>query len=441
MNSRHPLVRSAGLGALACALVFSVALRPAPPAASPADAATNARRLVEQGQTVFRFDTFGDERFWSGTLHLDAAIVGASFGGVGAGVSPTTALAVGLKVDANALPQPLKDQLAAGRVDLENPAVTLALLALDAVVGVRGKFDERGGLKSLGITCALCHSTVDDSFSAGIGTRLDGWPNRDLDVGKIISLAPDLSYFANHLGTDQATVVQVLQSWGPGKFDAALILDGKTHKPDGTSSAVLIPAAFGLGGTNLATYGGWGGVSHWNAFVATLEMHGQGTFYDARLRDAVKFPLAAAAGFADVRAEFDLVTPQLAALQAYQLALPIPEPPPGSFDPAAAARGERLFGGQANCASCHVPPLFTEPGHNLHKGAEIGIDEFQALRSPTDAYRTTPLGGLHARSKGGYYHDGRFATLADVVTHYDAFFVLGLSAPQQLDLIEYLRSL
>ena len=234
---------------------------------------------------------------------------------------------MGLKVDAEALPAPVADAIAKGKADLEDPATTIALLKLNAVVGVHGFFDRSGRIASMGIQCALCHSTVDDSLAPGIGRRLDGWANRDLDVGAIVALAPDLSAFATLLGVDDATVRTVLRSWGPGKFDAALFLDGKAFRPDGKTAATLIPPAFGLAGVNLHTFTGWGSVPHWNAFVANLEMHGKGTFYDPRLDDAAKFPIAAANGFGDVRAEPDLITPKLAGLHLYQLALPAPSRP------------------------------------------------------------------------------------------------------------------
>ncbi|HUR46801.1 MAG TPA: hypothetical protein VMZ27_13065 [Candidatus Saccharimonadales bacterium] len=396
---------------------------------------------VAEGRQTFRYDTFGDQSFWGGALKLHQAIAGASLGGVGPGVSPSTALAVGLKVDAEALPDTLKQQLAAGQVDLNSPATTVALLELNAVVGVTGFFDQQKRLSSMGIQCALCHSTVDNSFAPGIGKRLDGWPNRDLNVGVIISLAPNLSPFANALQVDEATVRQVLQSWGPGKFDAQLLMDGKPFRPDGKSAATLLPPAFGLGGVNLHTYTGWGSVPYWNAFVANLEMQGSGRFYDPRLNDSNTFPVAARLGFGNVRAEQDLITPKLAGLQFYQLAMLVPKPPRGSFDVTAAGRGKSLFGGKANCASCHVPPLFTEPGWNQHTPAEIGIDDFQANRSPDKRYRTTPLGGLFTRTKGGFYHDGRFADLDAVVGHYNQTFGLNLTAPEKHDLIEYLKSL
>lgn len=413
--------------------------------------ASQSRNLIAEGKQAFRFDTFGDEDFWGGALKLHQAIEGTKFGGVGPGVSPATALAVGLKVDVTALPHSLQDQLKHGQVDLNDPAVTLALLKLNAVVGVTGFFNPDGSLSSMGIQCALCHSTVDDSLAPGIGHRLDGWANRDLNVGAIVALSPDLSPFQDLLGVDRDTVVAVLNSWGPGKFDAELALDGKAFNPqqitDGVvtgtnvSGATLLPPAFGLAGVNLHTWTGWGSVPYWNAFVANIEMHGKGNFYDPRLNNAAQFPIAAANGFGNIRNSTDRITPKLAALHAYQLSLLAPRPPRGSFDAAAAARGRALFNGKANCASCHVPPLFTEPGWNLHTPAEIGIDSFQADRAPDRSYRTSPLKGLWTHTKGGFYHDGRFATLLDVVNHYNEFFALGLTNAQKSDLVEYLKSL
>jgi hypothetical protein len=406
---------------------------------------SNAQRMVRDGRQIFRFDTFGDEAFWGDLLGLHKAIQGTAFGGVATpdlkidGVSPSTALAVGLKVDVEALPRDLVNALKRGQVDLDAPATTLALLRLNAVVGVTGFFNTNGSLKSIGIQCALCHSTVDNSLAPGIGRRLDGWANRDLNIGLIASLAPNLQPVADLLSlggskVEVATVKQVLRSWGPGKFDASLLMDGK-------SAPTLIPPAFGLAGVNLHTFTGWGGVSHWNAFVANLEMHGKGTFFDPRLNDALQFPIAARAGFGNVRNTPDLITAKLGALQFYQLAIPAPKPPKGSFDKAAAARGKEIFGGNARCTTCHVPPLFTEPGWNMHTGAEIGIDDFQSSRSPDKHYRTTPLKGLWSHQKGGFYHDGRFATLRDVVNHYNGFLGLGLLEGEKRDLVEYLKSL
>jgi hypothetical protein len=411
----------------------------------------NAQQMLAEGKQTFRFDTFGDEAFWTGALQLNRAIAGANLGGVGPGVSPATALAVGLKVDSDALPQSLISQLKHGRVDLNDPATTLALLKLDAVLGVKGTFNSSGNLQAVGITCAFCHSTVDNSFAPGIGHRLDGWANRDLNVGAIVALAPNLQPVADLLGVSQDTVRAVLRSWGPGKFDAELFLDGKAFNPQqvtngvvtGTnvSAATLIPPAFGLTGVNLHTWTGWGSVTHWNAFVANLEMHGQGTFYDPRLNDAAKFPIAAANGFGNVRNTPDLITPKLPALHFYQLALPAPAAPAGSFDAAAAARGQVVFNGPAKCSTCHVPPIFTEPGWNMHTPAEVGVDDFQAKRSPDEHYRTSPLKGLWTHQKGGFYHDGRFPTLRDVVEHYNTLLGTNLTEQQKVDLVEYLKSL
>jgi cytochrome c5 len=383
-----------------------------------ARATTAAPSLVTQGRTVFRDDTFGDQAFWGGALQLHKAIEGAKLGGVGPGVSPKTALAVGLKVDATRIPAKVAAAIKAGKVNLDDPATTVTLLKLNAVVGVKGYFDRSGRrLTSMGITCAVCHSTVDSSFAPGIGRRRDGWPNRDLNVGAIVSLAPNLQPVTSLLGVDEPTLKKVLASWGPGKFDAELFMDGKAFRPDGKSAATLIPPAYGLAGVNLHTFTGWGSITYWNAFVANLEMHGVGDFSDARLADAKKFPIAARAGFAHVTHPTDLITSKLPALHAYQLSLPAPAAPRGSYDAAAAVRGKAVFNGPGKCASCHMAPIFTEPGWNLHTPAEICTDSFQADRSPTGMYRTTPLRGAWAHAKGGYYHDGRYKTLGDVVAH------------------------
>lgn len=424
----------------------------------------NAQKMVMEGRQIFRFDTFGDEAFWGDTLQLHKAIAGENFGGVGPGVSPKTALAVGLKVDVDALPNKLVRDLKKGKVNLDDPATTLALLKLNAVVGVNGTFDNNGTLTTMGITCALCHSTVDNSLAFGVGHRLDGWANRDLNVGAIVSLSPNLKPVADLLGTDETTVRTVLNSWGPGKFDAELFLDGKAFNPqqvtDGVvtgtnvSGATLLPNAYGLAGFNQHTWtGAWGSVPYWNAFVANLEMHGKGTFFDPRLDDATKFPIAAANKFGHVQTDpdEDMITSKLPALQFYQLALPSPTPQPGvDFDQEAAERGDELFSGKAQCNNCHVEPLWTEPGWNLHKPSEIGIDSFQADRAPDGVYKTMNLGGIFVRenglfmkpeNKGRFYHDGRFATLLDVVNHYNKFFDLKLSDQEKDDLVEYLKSL
>jgi hypothetical protein len=406
----------------------------------------NAIEEILRGRKIFRYDTVGDEAFWGDALRLHQAIAGQANGGVGQGLSPKAALALGLKVDANALPRSLQNDLRRGKVDLNSPRTTLTLLKLDAVVGVRGFFDDRGRIRAVGITCALCHSTVDNSFAPGIGNRLDGWAARDLNIGAIIALSPTVQPFVDLLRLadptiDGAAVRTVLKSWGPGKFDAELILDGKALRPDGKPAATLIPPAFGLAGVNLHTWTGWGSVTHWNAFVANFDMQGSGTFYDPRLNDAVKFPIAAAAGFADVRNDPDLVTSKLAPLHLYQLSLQAPRAPSRSYNGSAARRGKELFGGKADCARCHVPPIYTEPGWNMHTPEEIGIDDFQAMRSPDEHYRTAPLKGLWTHTKGGFYHDGRFASLMDVVNHYDQHFALGLSSGEKADLVEFLKSL
>jgi len=396
--------------------------------------------MIDEGKEIFRHDTFGSEAFWGGTLQLHRAIAGDSLGGVGPGLTPSQALGAGLKVDVEALPEEVVTALQNGEIDLEDPAITLTLLQLNAVVGVKGFF-EGDQLVSIGLNCSSCHSTVDDSFAPGIGKRLDGWANRDLNVGQIINLSPDLSPVASLLGVDEDTVRSVLQSWGPGKFDAELFFDGKARRPDGKPAATLLPSAFGLAGVNLHTYTGWGSVTHWNALVANLEMHGVGTFYDPRLKDADKFPIAAANNFDNVRSDNDQTTAKLPALHLYQLSLLAPKPPEGSFDASAAAAGEILFKSKAKCADCHVPPIFTEPGYNMHTADEIGIDDFQAKRSPDEMYRTTPLKGLWTRMKGGFYHDGRFATLEDVIDHYNNHMNLSLSGEEKSSLIEYLKSL
>jgi hypothetical protein len=400
----------------------------------------NMQAMFNQGRQIFRYDTFGDEAFWGDTLHLHQAIAGEHLGGVGAGVSPKTALSVGLKVDADALPASLVAQIKAGKVNLDDPATTLALLKLNSVVGVTGIFDKQGKLQSMGIQCAFCHSTVDDSFAPGIGHRLDGWANRDLNVGAIVSLAPNLQPVADLLGVDVTTVKKVLTSWGPGKYDAELNQDAKAFQPDGKSGATLLPPAFGMAGVNNSTYTGWGSVTYWNAYVANTQMHGKGAFSEPKLT-AEQFPVGARAHYNQVRNSDDQITSKLGALQFYQLAIPAPKPPEGSFDKGQAALGKALFSGKAKCATCHVPDLYTEPGSSLHTPEEIGIDDFQSSRSPTRMYRTTPLRGLWSHQKGGFYHDGRFGTLDEVVSHYDQHLKLQLSEQERKELVEFLKSL
>jgi mono/diheme cytochrome c family protein len=356
----------------------------------------------DQGQQIFRFDTFGDEQFWTDTLRMHEVIQSS--------VSPATALGVGLKVDATAVPANFLSTR-----DLNDPATTVELIKLNAVVGLVGTV--RGTqLKSVGITCAICHSTVDNSVAQGIGNRLDGWPNRDLNPGAIIALSPALT----------SAQKAVYNSWGPGRFDPRFNVDG-------INGPVLIPPAYGLKGVGFETYTGDGPISYWNNYVAVVEMGGHGSFSDPRLG-------------INITQEPDLVTPKLPELLRYQLSLPAPPPPVGSFDRKAAKRGEALFMSKARCASCHIPPTFTDvlagPDPNvplLHDAAEVGADPSYAQRSATKQYRTTPLRG--AWQHPPYFHDGSAPTLGDVVNHYDSQFGLGLTAKQKADLVEYLKSL
>ena len=425
----------------------------------------NAERLIAEGRESFRSDTFGDEAFWGGQLQLHQAINGAVLGGVGAGVTPRAALQLGLKVDFNSLNPADASRLQRGELNLDAVSTTMSMLRSNAIVGLKGFFNNSGDrLTSVGIQCSLCHSTVDDSVSPGVGQRLDGLANRDLNIGAIAASAPNLQPVADVLGVSAAMVSQVLNSWGPGKFDAQLLLDGKTFNPTqishgvvtgkNVSGATMIPNALGLAGFNQHTWtGSWGSVSYWNAFVGNIEMHGRGTFYDPRLDDPIQFPVAARNKFGHIKTppNEDRITPKLAALHFYQLALAVPMPRPGEdFSPQAAQRGSELFVGRARCNDCHVKPLWTEPGWNLHKPEDIGIDSFQADRAPDHAYKTQNLAALfipengrfmNPANKGRFYHDGRFATLLDVVDHYNIHFNLQLSQAEKLDLVEYLKSL
>jgi hypothetical protein len=452
---RMLIVVAAGAAALAGAVIASAAppvsesialsaKKAAPlPASTAFDAVItrHADTMLEEGRKIFRYDTFGSEAFWGDALQLHKAIAGAKNGGVGPGVSPKTALADGLKVDSDALPAALVKQIKAGKVNLDDPATTIALLKLNAVVGVTAFTNKDGSVRSMGIQCAFCHSTVDNSFAPGIGKRLDGWANRDLNVGAIVSLAPNLKPFTDLLGVDVDTVKKVLASWGPGRFDAELDKDGKALRPDGKQAGTLIPPAFGLAGVNLHTWTGFGSVPYWNAYVGATEMHGSGTFYDARLANKDQYPVSAKSGEWNARGKPDKLTGKLAALHFYELAIPAPRAPAGSYNKAAFERGKLVFDGPGKCATCHVPPLFTEPGHNLHTPDEVGVDSFQADRSPTHMYRTAPLAGLWSHQKGGFYHDGRFAILLDVVNHYNTHLSLNLNDEQKNDLVEYLKGI
>jgi mono/diheme cytochrome c family protein len=368
------------------------------------------------GQLIFRFDTFGDEQFWTDVLRMHEVLPT---------VDPKTALDVGLKVDVAALPPDLIAALRAGTVDLTNPAVTVELLRLNAVVGVKGTVDASGALTKVGVTCALCHSTVDNSFAPSIGRRLDGWANTDLNVGAIAALSPAL---------DDATKAE-FKTWGPGKYDP------RHHAFDGTniiplnspSLPVVIPPIYGLKGVGFETFIGDGPISYWNSYVGVSQMGGQGTFNDPRIALVItQTP--------------DLVTPKLAALLDYQLRLRTPRPSRGSFDREAAERGKELFRDQARCGTCHQPPHFTDVlssrnrrGPLLHEPAEVGMDPAYAERSATGMYRTTPLRGLQQHPP--YFHDGSAPDLLAVVNHYDALFKLALTERQKADLVEYLKSL
>ena len=414
------------------------------------DARETALRMVEEGKHIFRFDTFGDEQFWTDQLRLNEAVEM---------LSPRAALGLGLKVDSEALPRNIIQAIRRGQINLDDPAVTLQLLRLNSVVGVIGSFDSAGHLSSVGLTCAVCHSTVDDSVAPSIGRRIDGLANRDLNVGAIIAAAPNLQPMVQLLQIvdptiDEQTVRLVLGTWGPGRFDAELFLDGKAFQPDGRPGATLLPNARGLAGFNLHTWtGGWGTVNYWNAFVANLDMHGVGTFFDERLDNPDQFPIAAAAhlGHVSTDPDDDQVTSKLPALQFYQLALPSVKPREGiDFDPAAAERGDQLFSGKANCNSCHREPLWTEPGWNAHTPEELRIDRFEADRSPDHTYKTMNLAGIFVRERGlfmrpenagRFYHDARFQTLRDVVDSYNKRFQLGLTDSESNDLVEYLKSL
>ena len=358
-------------------------------------AALGADAPIGDGQKIFRFDTFGDEQLWTDKLRLHEVVE--------KNVDPTTALKVGLKVDADALPPGILE-----KADLKDPATTVALLKLNAVVGLKAEVDANNHITKLGVTCALCHSTVDDAVKPGIGHRKDGWPNRDLDVGKIISLSPALT----------AEQKKVYTSWGPGKYDPR-------YNQDGKNTPLVLPPAYGLAKIKNETYTAEGPISYWNAYVAVTQMGGQGNFSDAKLK-------------IDVKHSPDLVTPKLAALRAYQHSLNAPPPPAGSYDSAKAARGRTLF--DQKCASCHVGRSGTDnDSGKMHKPDETGVDGAYAARTKNGAYRTTPLRGLQQHPP--YFHDGSARTLEDVVEHYDQVRKLELSEAQQNDLVEFLKTL
>ena len=464
MKRTHSLVLlvTAWLAALAGLAVESVQqTKQDRPSQFLGSAEANSKEMIAQGRQVFRFDTFGDEAFWGGRLQLQQAV---------STLSLRAALSLGLKVDSDTLPASVIAAIKTGMVNLDDPAVTLQLIKQNAVLGVIGFFNNNS-LSSIGFTCAVCHSTVNDSIAPGIGQRIDGLANRDLNLGAIVASAPNLQPFVELLklapqdaGITVDDVRKVLKGWGPGKFDAELFLDGKASNPQqitngvvtdtNVSGATLLPNARGLSGHNLHTWtGGWGTVTYWNALVANLELHGVGTFFDERFDNANQFPIAAAArlGHVSTDPDHDQITGKLAALTFYQLALPAAQPRPGvDFDPAAAALGDVLFSGKASCNSCHREPLWTEPGWNQHSASELKIDGFEADRAPGHAYRTMNLAGIFIRergmfmfpqNKGRFYHDGRFKTLLDVVNSYNDRFSLGLTGAEKQELVEYLKSL
>jgi hypothetical protein len=370
----------------------------------------------QDGQSIFRSDTFGSEQLWTGVLQMHEVIAQK--------VSPKTALSVGLKVDAEALPSSVIDALKANQLNLDDPAVTVQLLKLNAVLGVVGKVEGANDtLTSVGITCALCHSTVDDSFAPGIGKRLDGWANTTLNPGAIIALSPAI--------TDKAP----FNSWGPGKYDPRFnIFDGASVLPlNRPTIPVVIPPAYGLDRVGFETFNGDGPISYWNNYVAVTQMGGHGNFNDPRINvSVVQTP--------------DQVTPKLPALMQYQLSLQTPKPPEGTVNSSAARRGEELFMGAARCATCHTPPLFTDVGSDpsvpvLHDPSEIPTNADYAERSATKKWRTTPLRALWQHPP--YFHDGSAADLLEVVNRYnsDPRFALGLTESQKQDLVEFLKTL
>jgi len=397
--------------ALYGAIVIMGCSTKSPPAETPASTPTGSESVTDDmsaenlaaGQEIFRFDTFGDEQFWTDTARMHEIIQKS--------VSPATALSVGLKVDAEAIPAEVAAAIKAGKVNLNDPATTVTLLKLNAVVGVKGTVTTVNGkdtLTRVGITCALCHSTVDNSFSKGIGKRMDGWPNEDLNVGAIIALSPAIT----------PAQKAVYNSWGPGKYDPRYNFDGK-------STPLVLPPAYGLAEVKNEVFTAEGPISYWNAYVAVTQMHGRGNFSDPRLG-------------IDIRQSPDMVTSKLPALRAYQHSLAAPKPPAGSFDAAAAARGQVVF--NQSCATCHVGRNGTDNNSGvLHAASETGMSDAYAQRTANKKYRTTPLRGLWQHPP--YFHDGSAATLADVVTHYDKVRQLKLSAAQQADLVQYLKSL
>ena len=454
-------------------------------------------QVVAAGQQTFRYDTFGDETFWTDVLKMNQVIESA--------VDPLTAASVGLKIDAAALPAEVVAGVAGGTIPLDDPQTTLALLSLNAVVGVKGQVskgpDGRLRLDRVGITCALCHSTVSRDLQvtapgqagarinlAGIvGNRLDGWPNRDLQPGTIISLSPALT------PGQKAAYASWAKSYGPGFYDPRF----NANTDPGTNPAlnpdidanikaylaaggrpVVIPPAFGLVGLTKSIFTGdgdtahepAGAVSYWNRYVGVVQMHGHGRFFDERLLINGK-PLTV-----DHRVGGDdLITAVLPQLEAYQWSIAAPTlgldgtkwGVTPDLSPQAVARGKALFEGQARCASCHTGPSFTDVNtYGLHPASDgVALDTNYIRFSATRQWRTTPLKGIWMHPP--YLHDGSGALnrttgkcmdgsdigtlasatdrvrqdLACVVNRYSTRLNLGLTDAQRVDLVEYLKSL
>jgi mono/diheme cytochrome c family protein len=379
----------AGLVAvLVVVLLIRVSRHPFPEPALTSD-------LERQGRQIFRDDTFGDEQFWTDSARLHDV--------VNEEIQPIEALRLGLKVDV--------DRLNLLQFVLHNPlgtSGTKELLRQNAVVGLRATIGPDGNITRVGITCALCHSTVDNALLPGIGHRLDGWPNRSLQVGKILAMLPVFTQEQK----------EILESWPKGTYDPRFNFDGK-------STPLVLPPAYGLADVDNETYTAEGPISYWNAYVAVTQMHGQGSFSDPRLGvNIVQVP--------------DDVTPKLAALRAYQHSLPAPTPPPGTYDDDAAGRGRLVF--ESNCARCHVNGNLTDNNDDvMHAPSETGMDPAYAERTSQKQYRTTPLRGLWKHAP--YFHDGSAETLDAVVEHYARALNLQLTRTEREDLVEYLKSL
>ncbi|MEO8859270.1 MAG: hypothetical protein ABI343_19975 [Burkholderiaceae bacterium] len=458
-------------------------------------------QVVTAGQQTFRYDTFGDETFWTDTLKMNKVIETA--------VDPLTAASVGLKIDVSALPADVVKGVVDGTIPLNDPQTTLALLSLNAVVGVKGQVskgvDGKLHLDRVGITCALCHSTVskdlqvtapDPANPAGprislagiVGERLDGWPNRALQPGTIISLSPALT------AVQKAEYASWATKFGPGFYDPRI----NVNTDPGSNPAVgpnidanvaaykaaggipvVIPPAFGLVGLSKSIFTGDGDTAHepagptayWNRYVGVAQMHGHGTFFDERIIINGK-PLNV-----DHRVGDDLITAILPQLEAYQWSIAAPAigthgtkwAVASDLDTQAVTRGKAVFEGPAKCSSCHSGSSFTDVNtFGLHPAsASVALDKNYIKFSATKQWRTTPLKGIWTHPP--YFHDGSGALntttakcmdgsdigslagaadrvrqdLACVVNRYNdpKQLNLGLTDAQRVDLVEYLKSL